>query len=318
MSLRDALLREKSRRPSPRSSAVSSPARYDGKARHQRQCSLSCAANRSSLTQTELIVTAQSLAAVRIRARKGGGRRTLRPLRGLSVRAGTSSRATRSPVGQAARAACAAEGRLAPVAQPRAEALPRTPRLTANFRPVRADRSTARSSRTCVQEYERCYSEMQRPPRMPRYGRLLRQEDCAGQQNYELVQSAIGVPWRLRRRDPCDGVRFQFFLPFAQWRPADRADLSRAKGSAGRMDRRPSPGCRARSMRCSCASSNEVTDWSVPHLLYLLESYNGFGYRRTAYRRHIYGVSPTSTRRVSSRRTGSSIQTRSADNVAPR
>jgi lysozyme family protein len=25
---------------------------------------------------------------------------------------------------------------------------------------------------------------------------------------------------------------------------------------------------------------DQVTDWSVPHMLYLLEGYNGFGYRR--------------------------------------
>jgi len=27
---------------------------------------------------------------------------------------------------------------------------------------------------------------------------------------------------------------------------------------------------------------DSVTDWSVPHMLYLLEGYNGFGYRRRA------------------------------------
>jgi len=51
----------------------------------------------------------------------------------------------------------------------------------------------------------------------------------------------------------------------------------------------------------------QVTDWSMPHILYFLERYNAWAIACAAPRRPICGAFPTSTARASSCRTGTSI-----------
>jgi lysozyme family protein len=100
----------------------------------------------------------------------------------------------------------------------------------------------------------------------------------AGQQNYELVQSAVGIPWGFVGVIHAMECGFNFSCHLHN---GDRLTARTAHVPKGRPVGAEPPFTWLQSAvdALQLRKLDEVTDWSVPHLLYLLESYNGFGYR---------------------------------------
>jgi lysozyme family protein len=128
-------------------------------------------------------------------------------------------------------------------------------------------------------EYARCYSKC--TPRtecratVDYYVRRLR----AGQQNYELVQAALGVPWAFVGVIHAMECGFNFSCHLHNGDPLTARTTHVPRG-------RPVEGSPPFTWQQSAVDAlqlrklDAVTDWSVPHQLFLLEGYNGFGYRR--------------------------------------
>jgi lysozyme family protein len=102
-----------------------------------------------------------------------------------------------------------------------------------------------------------------------------------GQPNYQLVEREVGVPWvfvGVIHGMEC-GFNFAGHL-----HNGDRLTARTVNVPKGRPKDSEPPFTWLQSaldaMRLKKLAS--VTDWSVPHMLYLLEGYNGFGYRRRA------------------------------------
>ena len=127
-------------------------------------------------------------------------------------------------------------------------------------------------------EYERCYSKCSARPEcratVGYYVRRLR----AGQQNYELVQSALGIPWGFVGVIHAMECGFNFSCHLHNGDPLTARTAHVPKGRPVGAEP-PFTWLQSAVDALQLRKLDEVTDWSVPHLLYLLESYNGFGYR---------------------------------------
>jgi lysozyme family protein len=128
-------------------------------------------------------------------------------------------------------------------------------------------------------EYERCYSKCSVRPEcratLGYYVRRLR----AGQQSYELVQSALGVPWAFVGVIHAMECGFNFSSHLHNGDPLTARTSHVPKGRPVGIEP-PFTWLQSAVDALQLRKLNEVTDWSVPHLLFLLEGYNGFGYRR--------------------------------------
>lgn len=95
---------------------------------------------------------------------------------------------------------------------------------------------------------------------------------------YELVGSNMGIPWVFIGIVHGMECGFNFTTHLHNGDPLSGPTTHVPKG-------RPEPVQRSFSWLESARDAlefkklDEVTDWSLPHLLYLLEAYNGFGYR---------------------------------------
>jgi lysozyme family protein len=128
-------------------------------------------------------------------------------------------------------------------------------------------------------EYARCYSKCTPRPEcratVDYYVRRLR----SGQQNYELVQAALGVPWAFVGVIHAMECGFNFSCHLHNGDPLTGRTTHVPQG-------RPAEGSPPFTWQQSAVDAlqlrklDAVTDWSVPHQLFLLEGYNGFGYRR--------------------------------------
>lgn len=128
-------------------------------------------------------------------------------------------------------------------------------------------------------EYERCYAKCSVRPEcratVGYYARRLR----AGQQNYELVQSALGVPWGFVGVIHAMECGFNFSCHLHNGDPLTARTSHVPKGRPAGTEP-PFTWLQSAVDALQLRKLNEVTDWSVAHLLYLLEGYNGFGYRQ--------------------------------------
>ena len=128
-------------------------------------------------------------------------------------------------------------------------------------------------------EYARCYSKCASRPEcratVDYYVRRLR----AGQQNYELVQAALGVPWAFVGVIHAMECGFNFSCHLHN---GDPLTARTTHVPQGRPVGAPPPFTWLQSAvdALQLRKLDAVTDWSVSHVLFLLEGYNGFGYRR--------------------------------------
>ncbi|HZF25433.1 MAG TPA: hypothetical protein VEZ88_04155 [Steroidobacteraceae bacterium] len=147
----------------------------------------------------------------------------------------------------------------------RPTATPKTPIVSTSFVDLR-------------KEYARCYSKcsvrQECRVTLDYYVRRLR----AAQQNYELVQAALGVPWAFVGVIHAMECGFNFSCHLHNGDPLTARTSHVPKGRP--LGEPPFTWLQSAVDALQLRKLNEVTDWSLPHVLFLLEGYNGFGYRR--------------------------------------
>ena len=102
-----------------------------------------------------------------------------------------------------------------------------------------------------------------------------------GQPNYELVEREVGVPWvfvGVIHGMEC-GFNFAGHLHNGDRLTARTVNVPKGRPKDGEP---PFTWLQSALDALRMKKLDSVTDWSVPHMLYLLEGYNGFGYRRRA------------------------------------
>ena len=126
-------------------------------------------------------------------------------------------------------------------------------------------------------EYQEYYDACQVRPdckgNVAYYVKRLRQ----GQGSYELVGKELGIPWAFI--GVIHGMECGFtFLRFQYGDPltARTFHVPKDRPIAGSP---PFTWSESAVDALTMKGYNAVHDWSVPHMLYLLEKYNGFGYR---------------------------------------
>ena len=127
-------------------------------------------------------------------------------------------------------------------------------------------------------EYQSCFDRCQGRPEsagnVAYYVKRLRQ----GQPNYELVQQQIKVPWvfvGIIHGMEC-GFNFTAHLHNGDKLTARTVQVPKGRPISGQP---PFTWLESALDALRLKKLDQVTDWSVPHMLYLLEGYNGFGYR---------------------------------------
>jgi lysozyme family protein len=228
--------------------------------------------------QSELIATAQSLATIQAELEKAVGAARLGPFEGylcaLERHITRLDRLSGKLHAQAAlpKATLHRPRGRAPKALPRRRVAGEPPSV-----PVQMTDSTKFDD--LRDEYQRCYASCKARPEfrdtIDYYVKRLRTGRCT----YELVQSAIGVPWTLVGVIHAMECGFNFSGHLHNGDPLTACTVHVPEG-------RPAGGTPPFTWLQSAIDAlrlrklDTVTDWSVPHLLFLLERYNGFGYRR--------------------------------------
>ncbi len=131
------------------------------------------------------------------------------------------------------------------------------------------------------QEYQDCFDRCEVRPEsagnVAYYVKRLRH----GQPNYQLVEQQIGVPWMfvgIIHGMEC-GFNFAAHLHNGDKLTARTVNVPKGRPAGGQP---PFTWLESALDALRLKKLDSVTDWSVPHMLYLLEGYNGFGYRRRA------------------------------------
>ena len=123
--------------------------------------------------------------------------------------------------------------------------------------------------------YDRCEVRPGNEGNVAYYLKRLRQ----GQPTYQLVEQQIRVPWvfvGIIHGMEC-GFNFAGHLHNGDPLTARTVQVPRGRPIAGNP---PFTWLESALDALRLKKLDLVTDWSVPHMLYLLEGYNGFGYRR--------------------------------------
>jgi lysozyme family protein len=123
--------------------------------------------------------------------------------------------------------------------------------------------------------YDRCEVRAGSEGTVAFYLKKLRQ----GQPNYQLVEQQIKVPWvfvGIIHGMEC-GFNFAGHLHNGDPLTARTVQVPKGRPVSGNP---PFTWLDSALDALRLKKMDQVTDWSVPHMLYLLEGYNGFGYRR--------------------------------------
>lgn len=172
------------------------------------------------------------------------------------------------------------------------ESLPRAVARRAQGRkPRRSNRRGARGVETRAQavvnstkfaalreEYQRnfdaCRVRPEYQPNVGYYVNRLRQ----GRANYELIQAEVRVPWSFVGVVHAMECGFNFYGHLHNGDPLTARTVHVPKGRPARATP-PFTWLQSALDALRLRNLDAVKDWSVPHMLYLLEGYNGFGYR---------------------------------------
>lgn len=129
------------------------------------------------------------------------------------------------------------------------------------------------------EEYRSCFERCELRPEfsanLSYYVKRLKQ----GKPNYQLAEQGVGVPWvfvGLIHGMEC-GFNFAGHLHNGDRLSARTANVPKGYPKKGEP---PFTWLQSAQDALRLKKLDQVTDWSVPHMLYLLEAYNGFGYRR--------------------------------------
>lgn len=125
--------------------------------------------------------------------------------------------------------------------------------------------------------FDRCALREEFRGNLAYYLKRLRQ----GQPNYELVQNELGVPWPFVGIVHAMECGFNFAGHLHNGDPLTARTVQVPKGlpKAGTP---PFTWLQSAIDALRLKKLDRIDDWSVPRMLYLLEAYNGFGYRRRA------------------------------------
>jgi len=170
-----------------------------------------------------------------------------------------------APEAAAARRGAPRRRRVVAVPKPAAAAAPRTPLNSKKF---------AELSQEYLRFFDQCTPRQQFMPNVVFHVKRIRQ----GKPTYDLVESATGVPWMFVGIVHGMEAGFNFSSHLHNGDPLTARTVQVPKG-------RPTTGTPPFTWLDSAIDAlrfeklHLVTDWSVPHMLFLLEGYNGFGYR---------------------------------------
>ena len=128
-------------------------------------------------------------------------------------------------------------------------------------------------------EYQDCFNRCQVNPvfggNVAFYLKRIRQ----GKPNYQLVEQEIGVPWLFVGIIHGMECGFNFSGHMHNGDPLTARTVQVPKGYP-RTGTPPFTWLQSALDAMRLKKFDQERDWSIPHMLYLLEAYNGFGYRR--------------------------------------
>jgi lysozyme family protein len=125
--------------------------------------------------------------------------------------------------------------------------------------------------------FDRCALRNEFRGNLAYYLKRLRQ----GQPNYELVQNELGVPWPFVGIIHAMECGFNFAGHLHNGDPLTARTVQVPKGHP-KTSAPPFTWLQSAIDALRLKKLDQIDDWSVPRMLYLLEAYNGFGYRRRA------------------------------------
>ena len=146
------------------------------------------------------------------------------------------------------------------------ESLARTPLASTRFADLREE----------YQGYfDECVVRPEFQPNVNYYVKRLRQ----GQASYRQVEGEVGVPWPFVGLIHAMECGFNFYGHLHNGDPLTARTVQVPKGRPAQPEP-PYTWMQSALDALRLKKLDQVTDWSVPHMLFLLEGYNGFGYRR--------------------------------------
>jgi lysozyme family protein len=123
--------------------------------------------------------------------------------------------------------------------------------------------------------FERCMVRPGFQPNVNYYVKRLRQ----GEASYRQVQSELAIAWPFVGVIHAMECGFNFYGHLHNGDPLTARTVHVPKGRPATAEP-PYTWLQSALDALRLKRLDQVTDWSVPHMLYLLEGYNGFGYRR--------------------------------------
>jgi lysozyme family protein len=132
-----------------------------------------------------------------------------------------------------------------------------------------------------AQEYQDCFDRCVMRPESAGNVAFYMKRLARGRPNYELVEREIRVPWKFVGIIHAMECGFNFSGHMHNGDPLTARTVQVPKGFP-KTGTPPFTWLQSALDAMRLKKFDQVTDWSVPHMLYLLEAYNGFGYRRRA------------------------------------
>jgi lysozyme family protein len=123
--------------------------------------------------------------------------------------------------------------------------------------------------------FERCVVRPQFQPNVSYYVKRLRQ----GEASYRQVEGELGIAWPFVGVIHAMECGFNFYGHLHNGDPLTARTVHVPRGRPASGDP-PYTWMQSALDALRLKKLEQVTDWSVPHMLFLLEGYNGFGYRR--------------------------------------
>jgi lysozyme family protein len=146
------------------------------------------------------------------------------------------------------------------------ESLARTPLASTRFADLREE----------YQGYfDECVVRPEFQPNVDYYVKRLRQ----GQASYRQIESELGIAWPFVGLIHAMECGFNFYGHLHNGDPLTARTVHVPKGRPASPEP-PYTWMQSALDALRLKKLDQVTDWSVPHMLFLLEGYNGFGYRR--------------------------------------
>jgi lysozyme family protein len=158
---------------------------------------------------------------------------------------------------------------------------PQVSRGAAVLEPTSVELSTSTKFPDLAQEYQSCFDRCRVREEfrgnVEYYLKRLRQ----GQPSYQMVENEMGVPWPFVGIIHAMECGFNFAGHLHNGDPLTSRTVQVPKGQP-KTGTPPFTWLQSALDALRLKKLDQVEDWTVPRMLYLLEAYNGFGYRKRA------------------------------------